>query len=86
MSSFTRGLDALVAQLDPEAHADEIQVLRRCRSLRDLDRVADAGGWLTGPGPPERLKLIKHRSGTYLVVRYEEGWSTRLAIQEFARR
>ncbi len=82
MARFAQDLDALVAQLDSETHATAIAALRRCRSLRELERLAEAG-WLEPPGQEPRLKLVKHGSGTFIVVQYEQGWSTRLAMRPF---
>lgn len=84
MARFSQDLEALVAQLDPATHATAMEALRRCRSLRDLERVAQAG-WLEPPGQEPRLKLVKHGSGTFIVVQYDQGWSTRLAMQPFPR-
>ncbi len=84
MAGFRDSIDALVEQLDADAHADAVAALRRCRTLRELDRLAHIG-WLEPAGQEPRLKLVKHGSGTFLVVQYDQGWSTRLAMQPFPR-
>lgn len=77
--SFQARLQALVAPLDPVRHAQEIETLRRCRGEAELDHIAQSGGWLSPEGAAKRLKLLRHGSGTYLVVEYDDGWSTRLS-------
>ena len=63
MAPFKSHMEQLVAQLDAEKHADEIQRLRGFRSLRDLDNhVQLAGGWLTDEGQ----KAISEMDGTEL--------------------
>lgn len=84
MSSFAISLDRLVAPLDPARHAAEIAKLRACRSLPDLERLAQEA-WLTPGTRDPRLKLVRHGSGTFLVVQYDDGWSTRLAMEPFYR-
>lgn len=82
--AFRSDLSALVSQLDPRRHATEIARLQQCRSVDDLAAIA-RDGWLN-PDPAEpRLKLVRHGSGTYLVVAYEDGWSKRVAMQPFPR-
>jgi hypothetical protein len=73
-ASFAERVAALTAPLDPGKHAAELAKLRACRGLPDLDALA-RDGWLTPPGPRIRLKLVRHGSGTFLVVSYEDGWS-----------
>lgn len=85
MATFRFNMGVLIDGLDPAKHAVEIQTLERCRSERDLERIVDAGGWLTPGSRDPRIKLVRHLSGTYLVVRYEDGWTTRLAMQPFGR-
>lgn len=77
-ASFADRLAALCAPLDPVKHAAELARLRACRGLPDLDAIA-RDGWLTAPGPKVRLKLVRHGSGTFLVVSYEDGWSKTLS-------
>jgi hypothetical protein len=87
MSAFDDALRTLLKPLS--AHPDAAARLRRCRNLEDLNRVITAGGWLSPPGSAPRIKLVRHGSGTWLVVAYDEGgWSTRLgmAAVERARR
>jgi hypothetical protein len=72
----------LMGQLDPSRQAQAIAALRQCRTLRDLEQLARAG-WLAPELDGKRPKLIRHGSGTFLVVEYEDGWSTRLAMQAF---
>lgn len=85
MPAFRSELDALTRQLDPAHHGAEIHALRRCRSLADLEGLAKTG-WLTPLGTEPRLKLVRHGSGTFLVVEYVDGWSKRLAQQPFGAR
>lgn len=86
MSDFPSALGLLVRPLDPTKHASEITRLQGCRSLRDLEHLAaDRGGWLSPERPGKRLKLVRHGSGTYLVVEYDDGWSTALSRQGFSR-
>jgi hypothetical protein len=76
MKTFAERLEALAGPLDPVQHAAEIEALRRCRSLADLEAKV---GWLTPEGRPVRLKLVRHGSGTLLVVSYDQGWSSTLS-------
>ena len=78
--SFSADLAALVHQIDAERWPDEVQRLRGVRSLRELEALAQHGWISTGARDP-RLKLVRHGSGTFLVVKYEDGWSTRVAMQ-----
>ncbi|MCA9490376.1 MAG: hypothetical protein KC621_10640 [Myxococcales bacterium] len=78
MKSFPERLAALIAPLDPVAHAAEIERLRAARGLPDLDALA-RDGWLTPEGRRIRLKLVRHGSGTFLVVQYDQGWSKTLS-------
>lgn len=82
--SFQRNLQNLIQQLDPALHSAEIAILGRCRGLHDLEGLAKRG-WLTSDGPRKRLKLVRHGSGTFLVVEYEDGWSKTMAQQPFPR-
>jgi hypothetical protein len=68
-------LAKLLAPLDPVRHARERDRLQRARSLADLDALAREG-WLTPQGENPRLKLVRHGSGTFLVVSYDDGWSS----------
>lgn len=85
MADFTFHLRALIEGLDASKHRVEIETLSGCRSVRDLERIVDRGGWLTPGSRDPRIKLIRHMSGTYLVVRYEDGWTTRLAMEPFPK-
>lgn len=85
MADFQRHLDALVAPLDPARHAAEIARLRACRTLADLEAIVGRGGWIGDKPRDPRLKLVKHGSGTWLVVEYKDGWSTRLSMEPFPR-
>ncbi|MBX2801563.1 MAG: hypothetical protein KTR31_28055 [Myxococcales bacterium] len=81
--SFDGSLGVLVAGMDAARHAVEIERLRACRSTTDLDAIVDGGGWLSPESPGKRLKLVRHGSGTYLVVEYDDGWSTRVSQAPF---
>lgn len=84
MQPFAASLQTLVAGLDPAAHAHEIALLERCTSTRDLTRLAETDrGFLTPSGPKQRLRLVKHHSGTFLVLSFEEGWGTTLCQADF---
>lgn len=86
MARFADALDTLIEGLDPEQHAAEIQRLRRCRSVKDLDALAEESrGFLTPQGEKVRLRLVKHGTGTFLVLAYEEGWGTTLSQAPFSR-
>jgi len=63
--------------LDDPAYASASRAIRRCRTRADLDALVDT--WLTPPSD-QRLKLIRHGVGTYMVVRYEDGWTSRLSM------
>ncbi len=78
--SFQADLAALVGQIDSTHWPDEVQRLKGIRSLRDLEMLAQDGWISTGSRDP-RLKLVRHGSGTFLVVKYVDGWSTRVAMQ-----
>jgi hypothetical protein len=80
---FQRSLDALIGLLDDELHTREIQALRRCRSVNDLEQVTREGGWLTPSGAAKRVKLLKHNTNTYMLLSYEQGWSTRIGHSTF---
>lgn len=83
MADFRFHLQALTSPLDPVKHGREIAKLETCRSVRDLEAMVKAGGWLTPGERDPRLKLVRHASGTYLVVLYQDGWTTRLAMEGF---
>ena len=85
MADFTFHRDALIDGLDPTKHSVEIDKLKRCRSVRDLEAIASSGGWLSPGTTDPRIKLVRHMSGTFLVVRYEDGWTTRLAMEPFPK-
>ena len=78
--SFHADLAALVDQIDAGTWPDEVQRLRRVRNLGELEQLARDGWISSGPRDP-RLKLVRHGSGTFLVVKYQDGWSTRVAMQ-----
>ncbi len=85
--NFRRDLDTLCAKLDPVRHAVELQTLRSCRHVEDLERLAATdGGWLTPGRRDPRLKLVRHGTGTFLVVQYDDGWSTTISQAPFRRR
>ncbi|MFT7518389.1 MAG: hypothetical protein ACI9MC_000520 [Kiritimatiellia bacterium] len=82
MSNFRSALDELLRPLDATLHADALKALRRCRRTTDLADLA-SDGWLDSEVDGKRRKLIKHGSGTFLVVEYEDGWSKRLSMALF---
>ena len=71
-------IETLCGGLDPKAHASEIARLRGCRSLADLEALAREG-WLTAATTGVRLRLVRHGSGTFLVVSYDDGWTKTLS-------
>lgn len=73
-----RRINTLVAGLDPAKHAREIAKLRAARALPALEALAREG-WLTPEGTPSRLRLVRHGSGTFLVVEYTDGWTKTLS-------
>ena len=77
-------IDPLVTPLDGTKHAREIARLRQCRSVADLDNLAREGWLISDPKDP-RLKLIRHGSGTFMVVEYVDGWSKRLSQHLYGR-
>jgi hypothetical protein len=79
---FKALLAKLVAGVDATRHGPEIARLTACRSKRDLDALA-AGGWLSSNPQEPRLKLVKHGTGTFIVVQYVNGWSSRLGSENF---
>jgi len=81
---FAADLEALVGQIDAGKWPDEVQLLKRVRSLPELEQMAQHG-WLSKGSRDPRLKLVRHSSGTFLVVQYVDGWSTRLAMQPMHR-
>ncbi len=83
MNGFSASLSELIAGMDPARHAAEIELLSSCRSTADLDALVARGGWLASGSGPKWLKLIKHGSGTFLVVEYDDGWSTRISQAPF---
>ena len=86
MQSFSASLGELIDALDPERDAAAVATLKRCRRFEDLDALAGEGGWLNPQGTQPRLRLVKHGSGTFLVLAYEDGWGTTLGKAEFWRR
>jgi hypothetical protein len=78
--AFAADLADLVRQIDAGRWPDEVARLQRVRSLAELESMARDGWLSTGTRDP-RLKLVRHGSGTFLVVKYEDGWSTRVAMQ-----
>jgi hypothetical protein len=85
MSSFEFNLDILVESLDPNRHAHEIRTLQGCRRVDDLANLA-SHGWLTPGGKDPRIKLVRHGSGTYLLVEYVDGWSKTVSQAPFQSR
>lgn len=84
--NFNQSLAELVKAMDPVKHAVEISMLRNARSHADLARMSvDNGGWLNPSTAEPRLKLVRHGSGTFLVVAYKEGWSSRVSMADFPR-
>jgi hypothetical protein len=75
---FEERLASLLGGLDPARHAGEIARLSACKALTDLDALA-RDGWLTPAGTNPRVKLVRHGSGTFLVVSYDDGWSRTLS-------
>lgn len=78
MSALAERVAVLTRGLDPTRHADEIGRLRGCRALADLEALA-RDGWLTRATTGERLRLVRHGSGTFLVVAYVDGWTRTLS-------
>ena len=81
--TFRRSLDQLLAGLDAQKHAGEIKTLKRCRNLQALDALANQ--WLTPGSRDPRLKLVKHHTGTFLVLEFVDGWGTTLSQANFWR-
>jgi hypothetical protein len=81
---FRRSLAKLIAGLDPARHAAEIKMLKRCRKIEDLDALGNE--WLTPGSRDPRLRLVKHHSGTFLVLEFKDGWGTTLSQADFWRR
>ncbi len=83
--SFASDLRKLIGGLDAETHGAEIDKLQRCRRLGDLQMLADSnGGWLSEGSRDPRIKLVKHGSGTFLLVQYDQGWSKTLSQAPFS--
>lgn len=83
---FKDSLAALMAPLDAAAHPVAVQRLSRCRRVADLERIAATDlGWLEPASADPRLRLVKHNSGTFLVLSYDDGWGTTLVQQPFFR-
>lgn len=83
-SMFSRDLKTLVAGLDADQFAEELKLLSSCRQVADLEWLADNnGGWLTKGRRNPKIKLVKHGTGTFLVVKYDDGWSTTLSKAPF---
>lgn len=80
--AFRDDLRALLAQLDPQEHAPAIRILERCKGQCQMEDIARIG-WLEPENKEGRLRLVKHGSGTFLVVRYVDGWTNRVAMQLF---
>ena len=76
--SYDDRLRALLAGLNPATHAGEIAKLRACRSLPALEALAQVG-FLTPEGRGTRVRLVRHGSGTFLLVAYEDGWTKTLS-------
>lgn len=73
-ATFHERLHALIRPLDPTAHAAEIKRLQSAKNLGDLEAIA-RDGWITPGTRDPRLKLVRHGSGTFLVIEYNDGWS-----------
>jgi hypothetical protein len=85
--NFRRDLAQLCAKMDPQKHADELALLSSARRIEDLEWLAENnGGWLTKGTRDPRLKLVRHGTGTFLVVSYNDGWSTTISQAPFRRR
>ncbi|MEZ4316650.1 MAG: hypothetical protein R3F61_04080 [Myxococcota bacterium] len=85
--NFRSDLAKLVGGLDPAKHAVEIDKLTRCRRIEDLVWLAENNnGWLTDSPRDPRVKLVRHGTGTYLVVQYVDGWSSTLSQAPFRTR
>lgn len=85
--NFRRDLAKLVAGMDADKHAHERALLESCRRLEDLEWLAENnGGWLTKSKRDPRLKLVRHGTGTFLVVSYNDGWSTTVCQAPFKKR
>jgi len=82
MSSFQFNLDRLIEGIDATKHPQEVRTLQRCRSVDDLANLA-GHGWLSSNPADPRLKLVRHGSGTYLVVQYVDGWSSTVSQAPF---
>ncbi len=78
MKRFEDRVAELVCGLDPVRHTREIARLSACRTLADLEAIA-RDGWLTPVVTNPRIKLVRHGSGTFLVVSYDDGWSKTLS-------
>lgn len=78
MSGWAERVATLIRGLDPVRHAAEIGRLRSCRTLADLEALA-RDAWLTQTAAGERLRLVRHGSGTFLVVAYVDGWTRTLS-------
>lgn len=84
---FREDLATLCAKLDGRQHAEELKKLQRCRRVEDLEHLAaQDGGWLTRGTRDPRLKLVRHGTGTFLVVQYDDGWSTTISQAPFRKR
>ncbi|MCB9668131.1 MAG: hypothetical protein H6736_21555 [Alphaproteobacteria bacterium] len=84
---FSSDLATLCAKLDPVRHAGELKKLQSCRRVEDLEWLAEnEGGWLSEPRRGPRLKLVRHGTGTFLVVQYDDGWSTTISQAPFRKR
>lgn len=86
MQSFQDSMKTLIAALDPAVQGTAIEALKRCRRFEDVDALSQNGGWLNSQGTKPRLRLVKHGSGTFLILSYDEGWGTTLVQSEFWRR
>lgn len=84
--NFRKQLDVLIDCIEGPDHHGAIAKLRRCRRVRDLDALAsDDLGWLEPSGRNPRLRLVKHGSGTFLILSYDDGWGTTLGQAGFSR-
>ena len=82
--SFRSQLQTLLDALSEPNQGDAHRALARCRSVRDLERLARTDlGWLQPASADPRLRLVKHNTGTFLILSYDDGWGTTLVQQSF---
>ncbi len=79
-------MTVLLEALNAPEHTDAVAKLKRCRRVSDLERIAKTDlGWLQPPDRDPRLRLVKHNTGTFLVLSYADGWGTTLVQANFRR-